>query len=216
MKKIVQYLIGPFMLLLLASSPVTAGGYYLGFHGGLGFLPETKAKDPEGTYNFDYDAGYDGSITLGYNMGNNYPNIGNGRVEVEFNAAANDIDEAEFKVVNSAVSGSADRTSIMLNTIGEYVTQSGIIVYVLLGLGWAEISLDNVDINGEPFADDSNSQLAYQAGFGLGWKFSDHFFFDIGYRYYGTTDPEFTQEDGRNLDYEYSSHRLLAGLRLQY
>jgi opacity protein-like surface antigen len=216
MKIFIQYLIGTFMLLLVISSPVAAGGYYIGIQGGVGFLPETKAQDSEGSVNFSYDAGYDGSITLGYDIGNNYPNIGNGRIEVEFNAASNDINEVETIEGNVTVDGSADRASIMFNTIGEYVTESGMIIYALLGLGWAEISLDNVSILGEPFVDDSNSQLAYQAGVGVAWRFSDHFFVDLGYRYYGTTDPEFTKKDGGNLDYEYASHRLLAGLRLQF
>ena len=216
MKFSLHYLTGALILLLVYSSSAAAGGYYVGIQGGVGFLPETKASDSEGSINFAYDAGYDGSITVGYNIGNDYPNIGNGRIEVEFNAASNDIDEAEFTQVNSAVDGSADRTSIMLNTIGEYVTESGMIIYVLLGLGWAEVTLDNLSINGEPFVDDSNSQLAYQAGLGVAWRFSERFFFDLGYRYYGTTDPEFTKEDGKNLDYEYASHRLLAGLRMQF
>ena len=90
------------------------------------------------------------------------------------------------------------------------------IIYALFGLGWAQISLDNVSIGGEPLVDDSNSQLAYQAGIGLAWRLSDHFVFDVGYRYYGTTDPEFTKKDGTNTDYEYASHRLLAGLRIPF
>jgi len=210
------YLIGAALLVLVISSPVAAAGYYIGIQGGVGFPPESKGSDAQGTVNFSYDAGYDASITLGYDLGNNYPNIGNGRVEIEFNTASNDIDEVEFVENNAAGNGSADRTSIMLNTIGEYVTESGIIIYALLGVGWAEITLDNVSILGEPLVDDSNSQLAYQAGAGLAYKFGGHLTFDVGYRYYGTTDPEFTKEDGTNLDYEYASHRVVAGLRLNF
>ena len=216
MKFFLHYLTGAIILLLVYSSSAAAGGYYIGIQGGVDFLPETKASDSEGSLNFGYDAGYDGSITVGYNIGNDYPNIGNGRIEVEFNTASNDIDEAETNEGNVPVDGSADRNSIMLNTIGEYVTESGMIVYVLIGLGWAEVTLDNVSILGEPFVDDSNSQLAYQAGLGVAWRFSERFFFDLGYRYYGTTEPEFTKQDGGNLDYEYTSHRLLAGLRMQF
>lgn len=216
MKKNVQYLIATFFLLLILNAPAAAGGYYLGIQGGVGFLPESKGSDAQGSVNFSYDTGYDGSITLGYDLGNNHPNIGNGRVELEFNAASNDINEVEFVENNAGAGGSADRTSIMLNTIGEYVTESGMIIYALLGIGWAEITLDNVSILGEPFVDDSNSQLAYQVGLGLAWKLSDHWALDVGYRYYGTTDPEFTKKDGTNLDYEYTSHRVLAGLRLNF
>ena len=216
MKKNSSCLIAAALLILILSSPAAAAGYYIGIQGGVGFPPESEGRDAEGSVNFSYDAGYDASITVGYDLGNNYPNIGNGRVEIEFNTASNDIDEVEFVENNVNGHGSADRISIMFNTIGEYVTESGMIIYVLVGAGWAEITLDNVSILGEPFVDDSNSQLAYQAGLGLAWRFANHFTFDIGYRYYGTTDPEFTREDGTNLDYEYVSHRVVAGLRLNF
>ena len=216
MNKNFQCLIGSVLLVLVLNSSAAAAGYYIGIQGGGGFLPEAKGSDSEGSVNFKYDAGYDGSITLGYDLGNNYPNIGNGRIELEFNTAANDLDSVEFVEGKFGVDGSAERTSIMFNTIGEYVTESGMIIYALLGLGWAEITLDSVSIQGEPFVDDSNSQLAYQAGLGLAWWLSDHFVFDVGYRYYGTIDPEFTQKDGTNFDYEYASHRILAGLRLHF
>ena len=216
MKKSFQYLIGTCLLVLVLNSRVAAGRYYIGIQGGGSFLPEAKATDSQGGFNVSYDPGFDGSITAGYDLGNDHPNIGNGRVELEFNTASNDMDEAEFVEGNLGIDGSADRTSIMVNTIGEYVTESGMIIYALLGLGWAEITLDNVSVLGEPLVDDSNSQLAYQAGLGLGWRLSNHFVADISYRYYGTTDPEFTKKDGTNLDYEYTSHRFLAGLRLYF
>ena len=209
-------LIGTVLLVLVLNSSAAAAGYYIGIQGGTGFLPEAKATDSEGSVNFSYDAGYDGSITLGYDLGDMNPNIGKGRVELEFNTASNDLNEAAFVEGKFGAGGSVKRTSIMLNTIGEYVTESGMIIYALLGLGWAEINLDNVSILGEPFIDGSSNQLAYQAGLGLAWKLSSHFFFDIGYRYYGTTDPDFTKKDGTNLDYEYASHRIVAGLRLHF
>ncbi len=216
MKRQSLYIIGAVLLALSISSHAAAAGYYIGLQGGGGFLPESNGSDAEGSVNFSYDAGYDASVTLGYDLGNNHPNIGNGRIELEFNTASNDIDEIKFVENNSGAEGSADRTSIMLNTIGEYVTESGMIIYALLGLGWAEITLDNVSVLGEPFVDDSNSQLAYQAGLGVAWRLSNHWVFDIGYRFYGTTDPEFTEKDGTNLDYEYLSHRIVAGVRLHF
>ena len=90
------------------------------------------------------------------------------------------------------------------------------IFYALLGLGWAEIALDSVSILDEPFVDDNSSQLAYQAGIGFGWRLNPHFVLDLSYRYFGTTDPDFIKEDGTSLDYEYASHRVLAGLRVQF
>ncbi|KPJ98006.1 MAG: hypothetical protein AMJ60_09740 [Desulfobacterales bacterium SG8_35] len=216
MKKNLQCLIGTALFTLILNSPVAAAGYYMGIQGGVGFPQETKANDSEGSRNFTYDAGYDASIILGYDLGEEHPRVGRGRVELEFNTASNDLNEAEFVEGKVGAGGSADRTSIMLNTIGEYATQAGMTIYALIGLGWAEISLDNVSIMGDPFVDDSNNQLAYQFGLGLAWNLSKHFVFDVGYRYYGTTDPEFTTKDGTSLDYEYASHRILAGLRLHF
>jgi opacity protein-like surface antigen len=216
MKKNLQSLIITFLLVFAFSTPAAASGYYIGIQGGVGFLADVEGRDSEGKANFSYDGGFDGSVTVGYDLGEQYPKIGKGRIELEFNTASNDIDEAEFVEGKVRVNGSADRTSIMLNTIGEYTTSSGFIIYALLGLGWAEISLDNVSIMGESYVDDSSNELAYQAGVGVAWKFSEHFVFDVGYRYYGTTDPDFNTHDGSNLDYEYASHRLLAGLRLHF
>lgn len=216
MKKNMRYFIITALLVTGFSSSAAAEGFYIGFLGGGSFLPEAQGSDADGRVNISYDPGFDGSITLGYDLGIEHPDVGKGRVELEFNRASNNMDEAEFVEGSVGIDGSAERTSIMLNTIGEYTTRSGMIIYALLGLGWAEITLDNVSVLGEPFVDDSSSQLAYQAGLGFGWRFSSHFVFDISYRYYGTTDPSFTENDGSNLDYEYSSHRVLAGVRLHF
>lgn len=217
MKKNFCCMIAAVLLSCGFSTSVAAAGYYVGIQGGAGIVSDTEGSDSEGRANFRYDTGYDGSITLGYDLGAEHPKIGKGRVELEFNKASNDIKDAEFVEGKSEVSGSAKRTSIMLNTIGEYTTQSGIIIYALLGLGWAEISLDNVSImGGELFVDDSNSQLAYQLGFGFGRRLSEHLTVDIGYRFYGTTSQDFTKEDGTRLDFEYASHRVVAGLRLNF
>jgi len=198
------------------SAPAAASGFYLGLLGGGSFAPKAKASDVDGSTNFTFDGGFDGSIALGYDLGTDHPKIGKGRVELEFNKASNDLNEVEFVESASAGSGSVKRTAVLLNTIGEYTTEKGIMIYALLGLGWAKISLDNVAILGTPYVDDSSNQLAYQAGLGIGWKFSPHFYFDMSYRYLGTTNPEFTKQDGNNLEYEYASHRVLAGFRLHF
>jgi opacity protein-like surface antigen len=215
MKKNIQSLICAAIFFMFCT-PAAAAGYYMGILGGIDLLPDAQGTDAEGSMNFSYDSGYDGGITVGYDLGDKYPKIGKGRVELEFNTASADLNEAEFVEGTVGVDGSVKRTSIMLNTIGEYTTQSGMIVYALLGLGWAQISLDNVSILGTPFVDDSDSQLAYQAGLGVGWRFSQHFVFDLSYRYYGTLDPEFSEADGTSLTYEYTCHRILAGLRVNF
>jgi len=216
MKRFFPSLVGTALFIMVFNSQAAATGFYVGILGGAGLLADAQAKDNQGSFNFTYDPGYDGSISLGYDLGDKYPKVGKGRVEIEFNTASADMDHAEFVEGDAAVDGSVKRTSVMLNTIGDYTTRSGMMIYALLGLGWAEISLDNVSIMGEPFVDGSDGQLAYQAGLGVGWRFSKHFVLDLSYRYYGTVDPEFSEADGTSLTYEYVCHRILAGLRFNF
>ena len=104
----------------------------------------------------------------------------------------------------------------MLNTIGEQAVRSGFTFYALLGLGWARVDFDNVSILDEPFADGSSNELAYQAGLGVSWNPSSHIVVEVSYRYYGTTDPKISGADGKDIDFEYSCNRFLAGLRVNF
>ena len=216
MKKYVLHLIGTPLFILAMSGPAAAAGYYLGILGGVGYLPDANVSDAEGRMIFSYDTGFDGSITAGYDLGDEYPKIGHGRVELEFNRAANDIDEVDFVEGKVGADGSVKRTAIMLNTIGEQAVRSGFTFYALLGLGWARVDFDNVSILDEPFADGSSNELAYQAGLGVSWKPSSHIVVEVSYRYYGTTDPKISGADGKDIDFEYSCNRFLAGLRVNF
>lgn len=216
MKKIYLYLLGAVLLNLVLISAAGAAGYYIGVQGGAGYLPEAVAADPQGRFNFSHDTGLSGGVTIGYDLGDEHPKIGRGRVEIEFSAASNDLEEAEFVEGAVGAGGSVSRKGIMLNTIGEHTTASGRILYVLVGIGWAEVSLDNVSILQSPFVDDSSSQLAYQVGVGIGRRITEHVAADIGYRFYGTTEPEFSTREGTTLDHEYTSHLLLASFRFYF
>lgn len=216
MKKIYLYLLGAILAIPVLSSAAAAAGYYIGVQGGGAFLPETESSDSDGSFNFSYDAGINGAVAFGYDLGDEHPKIGRGRVEVEVSTASNDLKEAEFVEGEAGVSGSVSRKGIMFNTIGEYNYGSGRIAYVLLGIGWAEVSLDDVSILQTPFVDDSSSEFAYQVGVGIGRRITEHFAADIGYRLYGTTEPEFTTQEGTTLDYEYISHLLVVSLRFYF
>ncbi len=216
MKRIIQYAVLLAFLFISVKPIMAAGNFYLGLHGGLAVPDEAKAKDSEGSYNIDYDLGFDGSITLGYNLGDRYPKIGRGRVELELSYAENDLDEADFLEGKVRADGSVKRTGIMVNSIGEHRMSSGVILYALLGAGWAKIELDNAIIVDQPLADDDDSQLAFQVGAGIGWQLNQRITYDIGYRYLATLDPDFNTDDGKSLDYEYGCHRILAGIRFNF
>ena len=216
MKRIIQCTVLLAFLFLPVQTIMAAGNFYLGLHGGAAIPDDSKATDSDGRYNIDYDLGFDGSITLGYNLGDDYPKIGRGRVEFEVNYAENDLDEADFAEGKVSAGGSIKRTGLMINTIGEHKTSSGVIIYALLGGGFAKIELDNATILDQPLADDDETELAFQVGAGIGWEMNRHITYDIGYRYLLTTDPNFTTAEDKGLDYEYACHRILAGIRFNF
>ena len=68
MKKNFIYLVNATLLVLVLCGPAAATGLYIGILGGGSFAPEAKATDADGSVNFSYDAGFDGCITLGYDL----------------------------------------------------------------------------------------------------------------------------------------------------
>jgi len=216
MKRILQSVTFFVFLLVPLTGAWAAGNFYLGLHGGVAIPDDSKASDSDGRYNIDYDYDFDGSLTVGYNLGDKYPKLGRGRVELELNYAENDLDEADFVEGKVGADGSIKRTAVMVNTIGEHKTSSGVIIYALLGGGFAKIELDNATILDQPLADDDETELAFQVGAGIGWEMNRHITYDIGYRYLLTTDPNFTTDEDKGLDYEYGCHRILAGIRFNF
>ena len=216
MKRIIQCTVLIAFLFLPVQAIMAAGNFYLGLHGGATMPDDSKATDAEGRYTIDYDFGFDGSITAGYSLGDEYPKIGRGRVELELGYAENDLDQADYAEGKVSAGGSIKRTSVMLNTIGEHKIPGGVILYALLGVGAAKLELDNATVLDQPLADDDDTELAFQVGAGIGWEMNRHITYDMGYRYFLTTDPSFSTGKGNSLDYEYSCHRFLAGIRLNF
>jgi opacity protein-like surface antigen len=216
MKRITQSMTFFVFLLVPLTGAWAAGNFYLGLHGGAAILDESKATDNEGRYKIDYDIDFDGSVTLGYKLGDKFPKIGRGRVELEVNYAENDLDEADFTDGKVSAGGSIKRTGIMFNSIGEHRTDAGVIIHALLGIGWAKIDLDNATVLDQLVVDDDDSQLAFQIGAGVGYQLNSRITYEVGYRYFFTLDPSYTTDGGKTLDYEYGAHRILAGIRFNF
>ena len=53
--------------------------------------------------------------------------------------------------------------------------------------------------------------FAWQVGAGIGYALTPQLTFDLKYRYFATSDPEF---DGTEV--EYASHNVYAGIRLHF
>jgi opacity protein-like surface antigen len=147
-----------------------------------------------------------------------HPAIGRGRVELEAARRQSSVDKLEFVEGTLPASGDLTVNSLMVNTIADYRDHnSRLVPYLCIGGGYAEVSVDQVRPLGTPFiASGSDGVWAYQLGAGLGIELSDHFAFDIGYRYFGTQKPKFTLADGSSFTSEIVSHNLRLGLRYKF
>jgi opacity protein-like surface antigen len=79
--------------------------------------------------------------------------------------------------------------------------------YVLVGIGAANVTLESDDLD----VDEDDTVFAYQAGAGLGFALTETITLFTGYRFFGTTDPEF-----EGVEAEYHSHNVEAGVRVEF
>lgn len=204
---------------LLFSAPALGSeeGGYIGLHGGGLLLGRSQNSYGQESFDLDYEAGYGTSLVLGYDLGSKYPHLGEGRLELEVGYRKNELEESSFPQGTFDAEGDVSALSIMFNSFGEYRENPPWIPYVGFGLGYAVVSVEDVRIDGVPLTDDEDGVFAWMAGAGLGYRLSDIWTFDLGYRLLGTTSPRFHLEDGSGLRLrsEYLSHLFSLGLRLR-
>ncbi len=191
-------------------------GIFLGGWGGLGLLDETQAEGDGGDLLIDYDPGTAFGMTLGYDLGTAFPEIGIGRIELEIARRSNDLEDVEFSDGTLGAAGKLSVTSIMLNSFAEYQTADPWLPYLGAGLGYARVSLEDARAESAPLADDHDWVFAYQFGAGIGYRIGQRLVLDLGYRYFATLDPEFNLADGTSTEWEYDSHTANLGLRFHF
>ena len=204
-----------FALLSLPAFAQEEGFYVAGSYGAL-LLNESDGEKPSGGFAVDFDTGNALIFAVGYDFGTKHPDIGVGRLELELALREVPLQETDFTGALTAADGDLEIRSLMLNTFGESRDNLPWIPYVGLGVGVAELRLENTTIGGTPFVDDSDVVFAFQAGAGVGFMVSDPLTLDFGYRFLGTTKPEFTATTGEKFELEHYHHLFLVGARVTF
>lgn len=169
----------------------------------------------------DLGWGVTGAAGLGLDTGQQVCNTLGG--EIEGGYRTNGLDEIDFDTVtltNVGTAGTADldgdvsALSVMANVRCETPVFNGKL-YVLGGGGGANISLDDFSIGGTsvPLSDDDEWVGAYQIGAGWAFPVNPNADLTVGYRYFGTGDPEFTGSTGVKFDTEYATHNFEVGIK---
>jgi hypothetical protein len=81
-------------------------------------------------------------------------------------------------------------------------------------VGFSQVSINDLSV-GVRVADDDDMVFAYQpaAVFHLILTYTK---LDLGYKYFSTSDPTFTDVAGVSFDAEYSSHNLTLGIMFAF
>jgi opacity protein-like surface antigen len=205
-------------LALLFCGPVGAAqhtGPYVGAFFGGNIMPDSSASDSVGNFNLSFNPGLQGSVAVGWDLAENNP-LGKGRVELEYARRSNSLDRVEF--VEGKVTGNGDlkADSLLLNFIGVIRSGSRWSPYILIGVGAARIDASDLKVAGQPLSTDTATTFAYQVGCGIDYALTDSLSLDLGYRFFGTPPPKFTEANGDKFTTDYLSHSIILGLRVGF
>ncbi|MBT1072047.1 outer membrane protein [Pelotalea chapellei] len=204
-------------LLLLLCVPARAEhtGPYVGILAGGSALMDAKASNGQESFKLGFNPGFQGSAVVGWDLRYDNP-VGEGRIELEYNHRSNPLDKVSFVEGTSKGGGNLTADSLLLNCFAVFHNKLSWSPYVGIGVGAARIEANDLKVDGQALASDSTVVLAYQLGAGVDYPLTDYLNLDLGYRFFGSTKPKFTDFNGQKFGVDYFSHNLVLGLRLGF
>jgi opacity protein-like surface antigen len=191
---------------------------YVGVTLGTPLTSVNKLSDSSGSLNTDFNPGYMGGLTAGVTfdsmLGWNVEKI---RAEAEVGYRSSKLvrmKNTQGQSVN--VSGTASVTNFMLNG---YLENTSLLsndlpvnLFLTAGVGAAMASISSISYQGATLVKSaSDTQLAFQAGSGVGYELTKNITMDASYKYMGTTTLNFA-----GVKAEYGSHNILLGARYSF
>ncbi len=187
--------------------------WYVGINGSLPWVGDADASSPLliGTGDIEMDnPGWGAGASLGYKPGGTGTFLDMTRFEIEYAYSANDVDSI-------AGVGTTDDVTVdayMFNVYYDFLNDTQFTPYIGAGLGWANVET-NIPAIG---LSDSDDVFAYQGRLGVAYEPTTmpNVAFTLGYRYFGTADPEYNATLVGPLETEYNSHSAEAGARFSF
>lgn len=188
-----------------------SGPYVGAFFGGNALLT-AKSTDSQGNFGLTYKPGLQGSAVVGWDFEPGNP-VGEGRIELEYTRRSNQIDRVKFAEGSFPGSGTLTADSLLVNFYGVFHDDRPWAPYVGAGIGAARMEASDLIVTGEPLASGSAVVFAYQGGVGIDYALTRRLSIDLGYRFFGSIRPEFTEANGQKFKMDYYSHNAVLGLR---
>ena len=213
MKQIYRMII-TLCLLLLLCSPVSAqhSGPYIGASLGGNALMKAQSSDDQGSFVLTFKPALQGSALIGWDFEPGNP-VGEGRVELEYTRRSNQLDQVKFVEGSFKGGGKVTADSLLVNFFGVLYDKSSCSPYAGVGIGAARIGASELKVSGQPLSSGSAVVFAYQLGAGVDFALTDYLNLDLGYRFFSSAKPKFTEANGQKFEMNYLSHSALLGLR---
>ena len=207
-------------LLSITSIAYSATGPYVSGNLGIAMASDSDWSNPAldsilpGTrMTLKSDSGLAFSGAIGGGLSNNV------RLEAEVAYQKNDLDRANVSIprVGSAtvgMGGDTSSTALLVNGYFDFVNSSAFTPFIGAGLGFANVGVSpsfTYSGYGTTSGSADETVFAYQLGAGVNYAINEKISFDVKYRYFRTSDPEFN-----TTTIEYSSHNIYAGIRVGF
>lgn len=194
-----------FVGVLLA--PAAHAGWYIAFFAGLNEVDDTTLETGLGTLESTYDSGLAWSIAGGYEFDRF-------RLEGEIlSERANDVAVHRLDGIEMPGSfGTLENEVGIANILFDFRAEARVSPYVGVGVGLAEVTLQDYGFAGTPEAFAEDNVLAYQAILGIGIEVTPHWTLQFDGRYFATEDARF-DFFGASTEASYAAVNVTAGLR---
>lgn len=198
------------VLTVFISSPAFgADGPYVSGNIGMAAVSDSDVTDSSlpGT---PIDLSHDKGFTLGAALGYHFGSVG---FETEIAYQKNDLDQVSMMGSTMDLSGDSSVFSLLANGYYAFLISKSITPYVSAGVGLAQVKMNNFGVPGSGLLNwsDDDMVFAYQVGAGIGYNLSDRFNIGLKYRYFGTSDPEFSTTDA-----DFTSHNILLVIKRSF
>ncbi|HXV19728.1 MAG TPA: outer membrane beta-barrel protein [Desulfuromonadales bacterium] len=227
-RKLLSLLVALASLTLLTSVASAAGAPYPPMHPYFSIhVGGTWLQDAN--VDFDDPALFDDEIEFdnGYNVGGAFGyDYGLARLEIELAHRENDVDKIQVDLLDFKGDGDFSATSLMLNGYWDFETGSPVVPYIGGGLGFANVSANNVkffdELGAVRYVDDDDNVFAYQLAAGIAFDLNPALTLDLGYRFFGTSDPDLKADPllvdppFNRFETEFDSHNVSLGLRMNF
>ncbi len=216
MKQISQVIIiFSLSVLLYGQAAAQHSGPYAGAFIGGNALLNAKGADSVGNFGLSFDKALTGSAVLGWDFEPGNP-AGEGRIELEYSRRSNPLNRARFAEGSFKAGGSVTADSLLVNFFGVHHDGSRFAPYIGAGVGVGRIESASLTVTGAPLANDSAVVLACQLGAGIDYALTDYLNVDLGYRFFSSSKPTFTEVNGHTFAMNYVNHTAVIGLRVGF